>query len=108
MVVLPSPHTYGHTVCRADTANVGTDEPRTSVMMETKELSLAHTSPHLSAQGRGPMLSTSLESPLTALVKSLLHPLLATVSLLVCVYAYGEQFTGYYLLLAVLTFFIAS
>jgi putative colanic acid biosynthesis UDP-glucose lipid carrier transferase len=49
-----------------------------------------------------------LESPLTALVKSVLHPLLATASLLVCVYAYGEHFTGYYLLLAVLTFFIAS
>jgi putative colanic acid biosysnthesis UDP-glucose lipid carrier transferase len=77
-------------------------------MMESKELFLAHTRPRLPARGRGVVVSTGLESPLTALVNSLLHPLLATASLLVCVYAYGEHFTGHYLLLTVLTFFIAS
>ena len=34
--------------------------------------------------------------------------LLATATLVACVYAYGEHFTGHYLLLTVLTFFIAS
>ena len=48
------------------------------------------------------------ETPLAALVSSLLHPLLATVTLAVCVYVYGAQFTGHYLLLTVLAFFIAS
>ncbi len=53
-------------------------------------------------------VSTGSESALTALVNSLLHPLLATVTLVGCVYAYGEHFTGLYLLLTVLTFFISS
>jgi putative colanic acid biosynthesis UDP-glucose lipid carrier transferase len=41
-------------------------------------------------------------------VNCLLHPLLATLTLVVCVYAYGEHFNGHYLILTVLTFFIAS
>jgi len=48
------------------------------------------------------------ETPIAALVNSLLHPVLATLTLLVCVYIGDERFTGHYLLLAVLTFFIAS
>jgi putative colanic acid biosynthesis UDP-glucose lipid carrier transferase len=48
------------------------------------------------------------ESPLAALINSLLHPLLATGTLVVCVYGWGEHFTGHYLLLGVLAFFICS
>ncbi|MCC6534642.1 MAG: undecaprenyl-phosphate glucose phosphotransferase [Burkholderiales bacterium] len=53
-------------------------------------------------------MPAGVETPLTALVNSLLHPLLATATLVVCVYAYGEHFTGHYLILTVLTFFISS
>jgi len=52
--------------------------------------------------------ATGTETPLTALVSSLLHPLLATATLVACVYIHGAQFTGHYLLLTVLAFFIAS
>jgi putative colanic acid biosynthesis UDP-glucose lipid carrier transferase len=48
------------------------------------------------------------ETPLTVLVNSLLHPLLATLTLIGCVYVNGEHFSGHYLILTVLTFFIAS
>ncbi len=48
------------------------------------------------------------ETPIAALVNSLLHPVLATLTLLACVYLDHETFTGHYLLLSVLTFFIAS
>ena len=48
------------------------------------------------------------ESPLAALINSLLHPLLATGTLVACVYGWGEHFTGHYLLLGVLAFFICS
>lgn len=46
------------------------------------------------------------ESPSAALINSLLHPLLATATLIACVYVYDRQLTGHYLLLAVLAFFI--
>jgi len=48
------------------------------------------------------------ESPLAALINSLLHPLLATGTLIASVYGWGEHFTGHYLLLSVLAFFICS
>jgi len=56
----------------------------------------------------GGTLASGAETPLAAMINGLLHPVLATLSLLACVYAYGETFTGHYLLLAVLAFFISS
>ena len=75
--------------------------------MEVKELPLQQSTglPRSSARRH---IATGSETPLTALVNSLLHPSLATATLVACVYAYGEHFTGYYLLLTVLTFFISS
>ena len=75
--------------------------------MDSKDLPLLSRRPPFAAEAR-PRASTGSETPLTALVNSLLHPLLATVTLVGCVYAYGEHFTGLYLLLTVLSFFIAS
>ncbi len=75
--------------------------------MEAKELPLLTRRPAL-LRGKLAAVSTGAETPLTALVNSLLHPMLATATLIACVYAYGEHFTGHYLLLTVLTFFIAS
>lgn len=74
--------------------------------MDAKELPLTRHPPAF--RGRPGGMSQGAETPLTALVNSLLHPLLATATLVACVHAYGEQFTGHYLLLTVLTFFIAS
>lgn len=76
--------------------------------MDPKELQLTERRRTFAPElGRAP-LSTGSETALTALVNSLLHPILATATLIVCVYAYEQHFTGLYLLLAVLTFFIAS
>jgi putative colanic acid biosynthesis UDP-glucose lipid carrier transferase len=76
--------------------------------MELKELPLLNRRPAFSRDVAASTLSTGAETPLTALVNGLLHPLLATATLIACVYSYGEHFTGHYLLLTVLTFFIAS
>src|SRR5690606_20208416 len=76
--------------------------------METEELTLAKQPPKLEELRRRARMSMGAETPLTALVNTLLHPLLATATLVVCVYAYGEHFTGHYLLLTVLTFFVSS
>jgi putative colanic acid biosynthesis UDP-glucose lipid carrier transferase len=76
--------------------------------MDTEELVLIKQPPKLEELRRRTLVSASAETPLTALVNTLLHPLLATATLIACVYAYGEHFTGHYLLLTVLTFFIAS
>ncbi len=76
--------------------------------MEAEELVLSKQPPKLEELRRRAPMSASAETPLTALVNTLLHPLLATATLIACVYAYGEHVTGHYLILAVLTFFIAS
>ncbi len=76
--------------------------------MESKELQLSNRRPSLSAEAGHGSMTTGSETPLTAMVNSLLHPILATATLIGCVYAYGEAFTGLYLLLTVLTFFISS
>jgi len=76
--------------------------------MDPKELQLPEQRQSLAPELGRRSLSTGSETALTALINSLLHPILATSTLIVCVYSYGETFTGLYLLLAVLTFFIAS
>jgi len=77
-------------------------------IVDPKEFQLSQRpQPFAAEMGRGAS-STGSETAVTALINSLLHPILATATLIVCVYAYGERFTGLYLLLAVLTFFIAS
>src|SRR5262245_63623085 len=76
--------------------------------MELRGLPLTNRRPSLQRGEAAAPRATGTETPLAALLSSLLHPLLATAALLVCVYGYGAQFTGYYLLLAVLAFFIAS
>ena len=74
--------------------------------MELRGLPLANR--RAGMQRDGDAHTAGAETPVTALVSSLLHPLLATATLVVCVYVYGAQFTGHYLLLTVLAFFIAS
>jgi len=69
---------------------------------------LSDRRPGLQRGGEDTARATGTETPLAALVSSLLHPLLATATLFVCVHMYDAQFTGHYLLLAVLEFFIAS
>ena len=76
--------------------------------MDTKDLPLLTRRPPFTESSAARPVSSGSETPLTALVNSLLHPLLATLTLVGCVYAYGEPFTGLYLLLTVLSFFIAS
>lgn len=76
--------------------------------VDTRELTLTKQPPKLDDLGSRTRVASGVETPLTALVNSLLHPLLATASLIACVVAYGEHFTGHYLLLAVLSFFISS
>jgi putative colanic acid biosynthesis UDP-glucose lipid carrier transferase len=76
--------------------------------METRELTLAKQPPKLEDLANRARAYPGVETPLTALVNTLLHPLLATATLVACVYGHGEHFTGHYLVLAVLTFFISS
>ena len=76
--------------------------------MELRGLPLTNRRASLPRDESGAARTTASETPLAALVSSLLHPLLATAALVACVYGYGAQFTGHYLLLAVLAFFIAS
>ena len=76
--------------------------------MELRSPSLPDRRPTLRRGGEGGARATANETPLGALVSSLLHPLLATVTLFVCVHVYDAHFSGHYLLLAVLAFFIAS
>jgi putative colanic acid biosynthesis UDP-glucose lipid carrier transferase len=76
--------------------------------MNSKDLPINHARVSaLPASSNVPHFGGS-ESPLAALINSLLHPLLATGTLVVCVYGWGEHFTGHYLLLGVLAFFICS
>ena len=76
--------------------------------MELRGFPISNRRPGLQPGDGAAPRAAATEAPLTALVNSLLHPLLATATLVACVYAYGEQFNGYYLLLTVLAFFIAS
>jgi putative colanic acid biosynthesis UDP-glucose lipid carrier transferase len=76
--------------------------------MDSKDLPIGQARVSASAaSSRVPHFGGS-ESPLAALINSLLHPLLATGTLVACVYGWGEHFTGHYLLLGVLAFFICS
>jgi len=46
------------------------------------------------------------ESSAAVLINRLLHPVLATATLIACLFAYGKPLSGHYLLLAILAFFI--
>jgi len=76
--------------------------------MDSKDLPVSHTRIPPPRSVRNLARPGGSESPTAALVNSLLHPLLATATLIACVYAFNEHFTGHYLLLAVLAFFICS
>jgi putative colanic acid biosynthesis UDP-glucose lipid carrier transferase len=70
---------------------------------------MGQTGPVLSALGAGAgSRPTGPLPPFVAFLNSLLCPGVAALSLLACTYAYGETFSGYYVVLAVLAFLIAS
>src|SRR5262245_34374900 len=70
---------------------------------------MEHAAPALSAlRDAAGSRTTGPTPPFLAFLSSLLCPGVVVASLVLCTYAYGETFSGHYVLLAVLVFFVAS